>query len=40
MMFEDPPVHTMLRGLMGRVFTPRRMAEIEDQIRAVLRQLP
>jgi cytochrome P450 len=34
MMFEDPPVHTMLRGLMSRVFTPRRMAEIEDQIRA------
>ena len=33
MMFEDPPVHTMLRGLMSRVFTPRRMAEIEDQIR-------
>jgi cytochrome P450 len=34
MMFEDPPVHTMLRGVMGRVFTPRRMAAIEDQIRA------
>jgi cytochrome P450 len=34
MMFEDPPVHTMLRGIMGRVFTPRRMAELEDQIRA------
>jgi cytochrome P450 len=34
MMFEDPPLHTMLRGLMARVFTPRRMAEIEDQIRA------
>jgi cytochrome P450 len=33
MMFEDPPVHTMLRGLMSRVFTPRRMAEIEDRIR-------
>lgn len=33
MMFEDPPVHTMLRGLMSRVFTPRRMAEIENQIR-------
>src|ERR1700741_5684878 len=33
MMFEDPPMHTMLRGLMGRVFTPRRMAAIEDQIR-------
>lgn len=34
MMMEDPPVHTMLRGLMSRVFTPRRMAAIEDQIRA------
>ncbi|CDP81819.1 MULTISPECIES: cytochrome P450 [Mycolicibacterium] len=33
MMFEDPPMHTLLRGLMSRVFTPRRMAEIEDQIR-------
>lgn len=33
MMFTDPPMHTMLRGLMSRVFTPRRMAEIEDQIR-------
>jgi cytochrome P450 len=33
MMFQDPPHHTMLRGLMGRVFTPRRMAAIEDQIR-------
>lgn len=34
MMFEDPPIHSMLRGLMSRVFTPRRMAAIEDQIRA------
>src|SRR5690349_6140971 len=33
MMFEDPPMHSLLRGLMSRVFTPRRMAEIEDQIR-------
>lgn len=33
MMMEDPPVHTMLRGLMSRVFTPRRMAAIEPQIR-------
>ncbi len=33
MMFEDPPMHSMLRGLMSRVFTPRRMAAIEDQIR-------
>ncbi|MGB6205448.1 cytochrome P450 [Mycobacterium sp.] len=33
MMFQDPPEHTTLRGLMSRVFTPRRMAAIEDQIR-------
>jgi len=32
-LFEDPPVHTMHRGLMSRIFTPRRMAELEDQIR-------
>jgi cytochrome P450 len=33
-MFEDPPKHTMHRGLMSRVFTPRRMKELEDQVRA------
>jgi cytochrome P450 len=33
-LFEDPPTHTMHRGLMSRVFTPRRMAALEDQIRA------
>jgi cytochrome P450 len=32
-MFEDPPVHTAHRGLMSRVFTPRRMAQLEDQVR-------
>lgn len=32
-LFEDPPIHTMHRGLMSRVFTPRRMALLEDQIR-------
>jgi cytochrome P450 len=32
-MFEDPPTHTMHRGLMSRVFTPRRMAALEDQVR-------
>jgi cytochrome P450 len=32
-LFEDPPLHTMHRGLMSRVFTPRRMAELEDQVR-------
>ena len=33
-LFEDPPLHSMHRGLMSRVFTPRRMAELEDQVRA------
>ena len=32
--FEDPPLHTMHRGLMSRVFTPRRMSELEDRVRA------
>src|SRR3954471_10237426 len=33
-LFEDPPLHTTHRGLMSRVFTPRRMAALEDQVRA------
>jgi cytochrome P450 len=33
-MFEDPPLHGTHRGLMSRVFTPRAMAELEDQVRA------
>lgn len=36
-MFEDPPTHTMHRGLMSRVFTPRRMSELEDQVREYCR---
>jgi cytochrome P450 len=32
--FEDPPAHDLHRGLMSRVFTPRRMAAIEPDIRA------
>lgn len=32
-LFEDPPQHTMHRGLMSRVFTPRRMNALEDQVR-------
>jgi cytochrome P450 len=32
-LFEDPPLHTLHRGLMSRVFTPRRMAALEDQVR-------
>jgi cytochrome P450 len=32
--FEDPPNHDLYRGLLSRVFTPRRMAAIEPQVRA------
>jgi cytochrome P450 len=32
--FEDPPRHTIHRGLLARVFTPGRMAQLEPQIRA------
>ncbi len=33
-LFEDPPLHDAHRALLARVFTPRRMAELEPQIRA------
>jgi cytochrome P450 len=31
--FEDPPVHTVHRGLLSRVFTPRKMNALEQQVR-------
>jgi cytochrome P450 len=34
LIFEDPPIHTRHRKLVSRVFTPRRMADLEPQIRA------
>jgi hypothetical protein len=33
----DPPVHTRLRGLIGSAFTPRRVARLEDELRAFVR---
>ncbi|WP_375484983.1 cytochrome P450 [uncultured Mycobacterium sp.] len=33
-LFEDPPVHDLHRSLLARVFTMRRIAEIEPKIRA------
>jgi len=33
LIFEDPPVHTVHRGLLSRVFTPRRVAALEPKIR-------
>jgi len=31
--FEDPPIHTIHRGLLARVFTPRKMNALEGRIR-------
>lgn len=31
---EDPPLHTIHRGLLTRIFTPKKMAALEPQIRA------
>jgi cytochrome P450 len=31
--FEDPPIHDVHRGLLSRVFTPKKMAALEPQIR-------
>jgi cytochrome P450 len=33
-LFEDPPAHDHHRGLLSRVFTPKRMLEIEPKVRA------
>jgi cytochrome P450 len=32
--FEDPPVHTVHRGILSRVFTPKKMLALEDKVRA------
>ncbi len=33
LIFEDPPTHTIHRRLLSRVFTPKRVAALEPQIR-------
>jgi cytochrome P450 len=33
-LMEDPPIHDVHRGLMSRVFTPKRMAALEGTVRA------
>jgi cytochrome P450 len=35
MIFRDPPEHTQLRKLVSRAFSPRRIAELETQVRAI-----
>jgi hypothetical protein len=33
----DPPVHTRLRALIGAAFTPRRVLQLEDEVRSFVR---
>jgi cytochrome P450 len=33
-LFEDPPAHDLHRGLLSRVFTPKRLQEIEPKVRS------
>lgn len=37
-LFMDPPKHDVLRRLISRAFTPRRVAQLEDQVRAYTRK--
>jgi cytochrome P450 len=32
--FEDPPLHDVHRGLLSRVFTPKKMEDLEPKVRA------
>jgi cytochrome P450 len=32
-LFEDPPIHDIHRGLLSRVFTPKKMNELEPKVR-------
>jgi cytochrome P450 len=36
---NDPPIHTRLRSLVGRAFTPRRVRDFRDRIRTVAETL-
>jgi len=37
-LFEDPPAHDLHRGLLSRVFTPKRMLDVEPKVREFCRR--
>jgi cytochrome P450 len=37
--FEDPPTHTMHRGIVSRLFTPRAVSKLEPQIRGLCTEI-
>jgi cytochrome P450 len=37
--FEDPPTHTIHRGLLSRMFTPRKVSALEPKIRELCAEL-
>jgi cytochrome P450 len=39
MLFSDPPLHTRLRRLVSRDFTPRRIRDLEPRIREITKDL-
>ncbi|MDQ1461455.1 MAG: hypothetical protein QOI08_2939, partial [Actinomycetota bacterium] len=39
MIFLDPPAHTALRSLVSRALTPRRVAALEERVRALCAEL-
>ena len=39
MLTSDPPVHTRLRGVLSRAFTPRTVAGLEPRLREIARDL-
>jgi len=39
MVFRDPPVHTRLRGLVGKAFTPRGVEALRPRVEAVVAEL-
>ena len=39
LIFEDPPLHTMHRSIVSRLFTPRAVSGLHDQIRVLLDEI-